>query len=418
MRKKNLCIITIIVSGSLFLPGCQSEQTKNAAPEILAEFAIPDIENGILLPVTFQGEKYQFVLDTGTTHIIFDDSFKDTLGKRFLWPKTMELANGKKIKIELFDNAPVANLGPLKLKCSAFIGVVDLDIIPGYDEMERKFQGLIGMDFLQKYIVQIDFDNNKVTFFRGKKDMDLFAFLKPKENVHPEWGEPIPLKRKLLCKLRYVKGTFAQDISDEFVIDSGLIGPDELKSSLFNKVPYKLTFGSKSEDDQTTAASSSKIDSKMVDKFSVGPFEYENRIFEADRKSTVGLWFLACHKVTFDFPNNVMYLKKGKTFDKPYMLDFSDKKIGLTINLSGKSIWVSKVDPNGPAYKKGIRQNDIISKIQVDDKILTSIDIIEFIKFLPELSQRQDATKIYTLKRGSETFTVSFVKHDSEANKD
>jgi hypothetical protein len=372
MRKINLCIAIIIVSNILFLSGCQNGQTKTVtSPEVLAEFTIPDVENGILLPVTFQGRDYQFLLDTGTTHIIIDDSFKDKLGKRFGWPKTIRLANGKKARGELIG-PPDANLGPLKLKGSPSVCVADLDLMPGCEDMESNFKGLIGIDFLQKYIVQIDFDNNKVAFFKGKKDIDLFSFLKLKENKHPEWGEPIPLKTKLFSRLRYIKGTFAQDISDEFVIDSGLIGPDELKSSLFNKVPYKLLFESKSENAQTTAASSSKIDSKMVDKFSVGPFEYENRIFDADRKSTVGLWFLACHKVTFDFPNNVMYLKKGKSFDKPYMLDFSDNKIGLTINLSGKSIWVSKVDPNGPAYKKGIRRNDIISKIQVDDKILTS----------------------------------------------
>jgi len=52
------------------------------------------------------------------------------------------------------------------------------------------------MEFLVKYIVQIDFDNKKVTFFKSRKDIDLFFFLRPKENKHPEWGEPIPLKKK------------------------------------------------------------------------------------------------------------------------------------------------------------------------------------------------------------------------------
>ena len=38
----------------------------------------------IILPVTFQGTEYPFVLDTAGMENLFDDSFKDKLGKRFL----------------------------------------------------------------------------------------------------------------------------------------------------------------------------------------------------------------------------------------------------------------------------------------------------------------------------------------------
>jgi len=412
MKKNNLYIALITILTLSLLSGCQSFGPKvTSAPEVLAEFDFSNTENGILLPVMFQDENYKFLLDTGTHETILDDSLKSKLRKQLPFPSKVRLSNGKTAKV-VFFHAPDIYLGPFNLKCSPIMGVVDLDSVPGVEQESRQFQGIIGMDFLQKYIVQIDFDQGKVTFFKSKKEFDLFSLFKSKENKHPEWGEPIPLKTKLFSRLRYIKGKLTEDISDEFMIDSGLIGHDELKSSLFDKVPYKLAFESKSENARTNAGLSSNIDSKMIEKFSVGSLEYENRIFETNNKSVLGLWFLACHKVTFDFPNNMLYLKKGKIYNKPYTYNVSIEKIGFVLGLNGEKLWVSKTDPNGLAQRKGIRQNDIIKKIQINEKVLTSFNTVEFLEFISKLPKLQDSIYILTFKRGEEIFTVEFTKQD------
>ncbi len=85
MKKISFCIAFIISLNVLFLSGCQTGQTKvAAAPEVLAEFDFSNKDGYILLPVILDGEKYQFILDTGTTFTIFHNSFKDKLGEKRL----------------------------------------------------------------------------------------------------------------------------------------------------------------------------------------------------------------------------------------------------------------------------------------------------------------------------------------------
>ena len=406
MRKIHLSVALIIVSGSFLFSGCQSVESKAVAPlEVLAEFALSDTESHILLPVTFKGEEYQFILDTGSTNMIFDDSFKDKLGKRFLWPKKATAARGKKIKVELF-RAPHAYLGPLNLKVSRLIGVIDLDLVHGFEE-NRKFQGIIGMEFLKNHIVQIDFDNGKVTFFKGKKDTDIFSFLRPKENEHPEWGEPIPLKTKFFSDLRYIRGKLLDNTSADFMIDSGWGSPGTLQSRLFEKVHSNLTSGTKHGSMSTT---------KLIERFSVGSFEYKNNFFQKSNESILGLSFLSRHLVTFDFPNHKMYLKKGENFNKPPSINISLYQFNLNIRKSGDNIIAFEIDPNGLAYRKGIRQKDILLKI--NDQDVSSFGIVEFLEFLSQLSVPKDGALTFTFKRGDDIIEVSFEKSDIVTEKD
>ena len=420
MRKIHLSVALIIVSGSFLFSGCQSVESKAVAPpEVLAEFEIQDGVHHIILPVTFQGEEYQFVLDTGSTNTIFDDSFKDKLGKRFLWPKKASLAHGKKAKVEYF-HAQDAYLGPLNLKVSPLIGVLDLDLVPGVEE-NRNFQGVIGIDFLRQYIVQIDFDNGKVTFFRGKKDTDIFSFLRPKEeNKHSEWGEPINLKTKLFSGLRYyIKGRLLDNTSADFLIDSGWCSPGTLQSRLFKKVNSNLAVGTilgTIYRSQSTTPVKTNIGYKVIERFSIGSFEYKNNIFQKSNDSRLGLPFLSRHLVTFDFPNHKMYLKKGENFNKPASIGIYLYQFNLKIRKSGDNIIAFEIDPNGLAYRKGIRQKDILLKI--NDQDVSSFSFVEFLEFLSQLSMPKDGALTFTFKRGDDIIEVSFEKSDIVTEKD
>lgn len=415
MRKIHLSVALIIISGSFLFPGCQSVESKAVAPlEVLAEFEIQDGLNQIILPVKFQGEEYQFILDTGSTNTTFDDSFKDKLGKRFLWPKKATASHGKKVEVEFF-RAPHAYLGPLNLKDSFLIGVCNLDQLIAREK--RKIQGIIGMKFLKKHIVQIDFDNGKVTFFKGKKDIDIFFFLRSKENKHPEWGEPIPLKTKLFSGLRYIRGKLLDDTSADFMIDSGWGSPDSLKSSLFEKAHSNLTSGTKHGSMSTTAVKSLNFGKlKVIERFSVGSFEYKNNFFQKSNESILGLSFLSRHLVTFDFPNHKMYLKKGENFNKQPSINISLYQLNLKIRKSSDNIIAFEIDPNGLAYRKGIRQKDILLKVNEQD--VSSLGVVEFLEFLSQLSVPKDGALTFTFKRGDDIIEVSFEKSDIVTEKD
>jgi hypothetical protein len=408
MRKIHLSIALIIISGGLLFSGCQSNQPKAVdAPEVLAEFEIQGGMNFITLPVTFQGKEYPFVLDTGSTTTIFDDSFKDKLGKQFMWPIKRRGPEGKIFKVVWYHGHD-AYVGPLKLEYTDFIRVRDLDQVVAGEK--RDFQGIISMEFLKKYTVQIDFDNKKVTFFRGKKEVDIFS-PQPKKNRHPEWGEPIPLKKKLFCDRWYVKGCILNNMKVDFLIDTGWLSLDSLKSRIFGKIYSQKNTNEKSS---STGFSSYNI-INQVENFSVGSFEYKNHVFRRSTESILGLSFFRRHLVTLDFPNNIMYLKKGDNFyqlQRPAIV-ISLEEIGCEVN--AESFVVTEIDPNGFAYRKGIREKDILTKIIGQD--VSSFNIVELSEFVSQLPVPKNGESTFTFKHGDETITVPYSKRDMDASK-
>ena len=125
----------------------------------------------------------------------------------------------------------------------------------------------------------------------------------------------------------------------------------------------------------------------------------------------LGLPFLSRHLVTFDFPNNMIYLKKGKNFDKGTSVRISLGETGCI--LSSENYLVVNVDANGPAYKKGIREKDIL--IKINDLDVTSLNMVQFME-LPLSVQPENGKLTFTFKRGDGIFTVDFVKQDLEEN--
>ena len=387
-----------------FSAGCatvpESYSPACAKPEVLAEFEIPSDEPAILLPVTFDGEEYLFCLDTGSTTTIFDVSLKNKLGKRILWPKKGKAAGGKSFKVEYFPT-PKAYLGPLNLKGRSIIGVVDLEAVS--PALARKAHGIIGMDFLKKYVVQIDFDKATVSFLKSRRDTGIFSFLQPEKNEHPEWGQPLSIKYEFLSGLPLVKGRIVNDVPVNFMIDTGHVIPQvdgDLKSRIFKKVRSKLELETKEGFNKLA----------VIDKFSIGSFEYRDAIFYESNQSSLGLGFLRRHLVTFDFPNRKMYLKKGKHFDRPADVPISFENLNFKLRRHRNNIFVDSIDPNGLAYKKGIRQNDVLLKVY--DQDISSYGLVELVEFLSQLHKEEDEVITFTVKRGNETKHVSFGKND------
>jgi predicted aspartyl protease len=393
MRKILIEIIIIIILSSLFC-GCQSVPSETTTtPELLAEFEFSGGTKHILLPVEFEREKYQFVLDTGSTDTVFDDSFKDKFGKRFLWPLKVKGPEGKISKVEYFNSPDQdAYIGHLKLNVDNLKKVQNLDFLTG------NIQGIIGMEFLKKYVVQIDYDNKKVKFFRS------ISSFKAQKNKHPDWGEPVPLHTKFLMpNVRFVKGNISDNMHDNFLVDTGWHSPDSLNSKIFDKVYSQNLSKIKSSSNIATNYNSLTI----VGKFSVGSYEYTNNVFRKSDKSVLGRSFLSRHLVTFDFPNNVMYLQKGRNFNKQQEVIFDFFDLGLRCNLREGSLVVTKMDPNGFAYNKGVRENDILIKINELD--VSSFHIEENKDVDLQLSRIKEKGEItFTFKRGEELIEVSF----------
>jgi predicted aspartyl protease len=369
----------------IFAGGCADEPERTSDPpanqKVLAEFIIAKGGDPILLPVTFKEKEYLFLLDTGSSHTVFDTSFKHELGEVKSVKKG--LTSGSPILAEFF-NAPEAPLGPLNLKESGEIACVDLHMLNLV--LGKKVSGMIGMNFLRKYVVQIDFDKGTL------------SFLQPMEEQHPDWGIELAMKYESLGWPQ-ITGPVLDDIEVDFVIDTGANSTGGLDSNIFEQTLSENELKT-CEILFATASGVIRKREMRIKSLTVGSLNYADLIFGEANMSHLGLSFLSRHIVTFDFPNSRMYLKKGKEFKKNDETDMSGLHL---LRISNQTV-VYSVDENSPAQKAGIKANDVILK--VGDKDANTYDILELRRFLMSGDKRNITM---TIKHGDDVKDVSFL---------
>lgn len=384
-KQRSTLIVKRILLFFFLLAYSYANESKNtsygsAEHKTLAEFKITKNGGPILLPVTFNGKEHLFVLDTGSSHTAYDKSLRHELGK----VKRIEnaLTFGSPIKTEVYD-APDAFLGPLNLKNSNEIFCLDLKMLSLIDG--KTISGIIGMNFLKRHIIQIDFDQGTL------------SFLQPVEDQHPDWGIELLLKFDT-PGWPYITGEILESINTNFVIDTGSNSTGALGSDIFEKnISEKKPKTSKT----LFATASGVIQNRecRIDSFSIGSFEYKELIFSEANWSCLGLLFLSRHTVTFDFPGSRIYLKKGKDFKKMDETDMS----GLHLLRIANQTVIYSVDENSPAQKAGIVPKDIILKI--NEKDAGKYDMWE----LRRLLMSEDKKKItMTIKQGENVKDVAF----------
>jgi len=382
--KSSAILMGVLFFVILLTYGCSDEpketSTGPAEHKILAEFKIPKTGDPILLPVKFIDKEYLFLFDAGCSHTVYDTTLRHALGK----VKKIEtaLTLGSPIKTEIFD-APDAFLGPLNLKDSNEVSCLDLkmpSLING-----KAISGIIGMNFLKRHVIQMDFDQGTL------------SFLQPVEGQHPDWGIELLLRYDKLG-WPYVTSNIFDNFNVNFVIDTGSNSTGAFASDIFEKIISKNKLNTS---DSLFATASGVIRKRecRIDNLSIGPFEYKELIFSEANWSHLGLLFLSRHIVTFDFPNSRIYLKKGKQFEKEDETDMS----GLHLLRISGNIVVYSVDEDSPAQKAGISSQDIILK--VNEKDADKYDMWE----LRRLLMSQDKRNItMTIKQGENLKDVTF----------
>ena len=377
--------VALLLSFLVFAGGCADEpretSTSPAEQKVLAKFNIARGGDPILLPVTFKGKEYLFMLDTGSSHTVFDIAFRQELGDVKKTEKG--LTHGNTIAAEVFD-APEALLGPLNLKDSGQVCCLDLKMLSLI--MGRKISGIIGMNFLKRHVIQIDFDQGTL------------SLLQPVEGQYSDWGIELAMRSDSLG-WQYITGDILNITNVDFVIDTGANSTGGLGNDIFEKILSEK----ESKTSEILFATASGVIRKReirIDSLSVGSFEYDKLIFGDANWSHLGLSFLSRHIVTLDFPNNRIYLKKGKDFKK---IDETDMSGLHLLRISDKTV-VYSVDEDSTAQKAGINAGDIILK--VDNNDANTYDILDLRRLLMSKDKRNITM---TIKRGDDVKDTSFL---------
>jgi hypothetical protein len=181
---------------------------------------------------------------------------------------------------------------------------VCLDLEPFRKYSGHNIRGFLGMTFLNDKVVRIDFDNGKLALMRSHPGQQDNSFAISYAEGH------IPMMTVDIGHGRTVS----------FELDTGMHTNDW-------GVVEKTLFAALVECGEATLTGS-KVGSVTIEgeqwqrlatvkQCRLGAFQHGDLAFREGEENRLGLAYLARFRVTFDFPNDRIYLVKGTGFDRP-----------------------------------------------------------------------------------------------------
>jgi hypothetical protein len=294
LKRKPMKIIsvTFVCTCLLLLCSCATTTEPSAiipASELPAEVTInKDAGRGNLLFVTLRlesGEELLFLVDTGASGTLFDKSLEPELGKRL--GTTTGMGWGVKYEVGLYA-APELYLGSTRLITGRNIWTTDFK--PLSSKTGRPIMGVLGMDILKHYCIQLDFEAGKMRF-PDSGHMDTAKL-----------GKVFPLTLSGNCPFIHY-GSLVGGEGTNLLIDAGYRNDGALESGLFRREVLEQRL--RAEGDAVSGRSGRVWFSKCV-----WNGETYTNLLVGEGGNLVGLRFLARHLVTFDFPKRTMYLNQ------------------------------------------------------------------------------------------------------------
>jgi len=252
-----------------------------------------DAGRGGLLIVTLQlenGQKLPFIVDTGAAPTLFDQSLKPILGAP-VGAVDGELG-GVKSTNNINYTSPKLYLGGALLKMTGR-NIVTWDLRPLSNGLGRPVMGILGMDVLEHYCIQLDFAAAEL------------RFLDDQHAASSKWGNTFPIVPLNDGDSRpAVEQNLLGRQGPHSLIDTG----NDLDGWLRPEYLRQWTHG--------VAAGTNGQVVCPAGMFGGEKYPFVSLHISPDEKlylcDAIGLRFLARHLVTLDFPRHTLYLKRTR----------------------------------------------------------------------------------------------------------
>ena len=220
------------------------------------------------------------------------------------------------------------------------------------------FAGILGHDFLMRYVVRIVYDRNEVQLFAPST----FAYAGPGKSLRIwiEEGQSFTLgllyagERTTPAKLKLDTGSLdVLGLNGSFVQQTDLVGSDRP-----NVPAVGAALGG------TTAAYVVRLDSMSLGEFMIPKpiAAYSTDLRRRGDAGTMGVGLLSRFNPTFDYPRHRVILEASERSHQPMRYDAS----GLLVAGAGagyRSVVVLSVDQNSPASAAEVQPGDSIVMI-------------------------------------------------------
>jgi hypothetical protein len=338
-KKSSIFIFLIVFSSTFFLIHFINSGSPKSIEADTFNIQFETDANYIFVPVQINNWEYKFILDTGSGVTVFGPSIKSQL-KTFVKQRTLRDIDGRPFTASIYQSPEQFKLGQFLLK--GFIAFAEDANALDFSSID----GILGVDFLKNFIITVDFGNKIINFTRSEKIQDA--------------NSGIPVDIFLNTNGVPSASSKVNGIDVNFVFDTGLTSYSYLSKEIFKEVSsqknmkiYQITMKSLSNPDLKDVRSA--INANL----SLSSIKYGNLTFLERNSSVLGMNFIRSHrKIIFDFPNKKIYLFPG-TVNTITLPD-----LGITLIQKGKDFSIFSIDPNSNAYKSGLRNDDIMLKIE------------------------------------------------------
>lgn len=312
----------IILFLSIFVNAQNSFEIKDAK-KIVVPFKF--INNLIFIPITVNGVELNFLLDTGVAETLLFS----------LENKEVKLSNVEKIKfsglggdVSIDGLKSENNIGTIGKNCintsmTIFI-IVDQEFNIS-SHVGIPVNGVIGYHLFKDHPISIDYISKKITIYN---DRNLFQ---RKVRKHEEL--PITIEKNKPYIYADIEMT-REKKSSKLLIDLGNSDPIWLFPALIKDFVYNRP----NIEDFLGRGFNGDIYGKRsrIHNFYLGNFKFEKPLtampdefsiqhvhLVEDRKGSLGEEIMRRFMVTFDYPNQKLYLRKNRNFDDPFHFNMS-----------------------------------------------------------------------------------------------
>lgn len=343
---------------------------------------ISDIEGELItVPVDLDGEKYQFILDSGATKHVFDVTLERLLGKPF--PSIdIDAADGQKMEIKRFG-APSASICGLELDQTSTVWSTDLSAIRAATDCE--VMGVLGAPLFRTQVVQLDFERRELRI--------LPATTEPS----PAWGVVVPIVEHRNVTTPMIPIKLSGRREKLVAIDTGYNGAMSLQSSVFSQLVGIGDIEVEEEEEHWTVKG--RVAARTGTLASIGHQYFIHKTIDVSETagySKLGLEYWRRFVVTCDFGKNTIYLAPNKAFQERRI----GQPIGLALQRNAKDVVVEDVEPGSPAERAGVEKGDQLLRVaehEVQKQSLYEISswLYQPSDELPMVVKRSD--KVFTL---------------------
>ncbi len=328
-------------------------------PNVIEVFQVATNGDWLIVPVAIDGREYEFIIDTGATCCVVDT----TLRSRLTPTGKVGRVNGTN-RFEVLGLS-AASVGTSCLPVEA--DVVCVDFSNSRKATGHDVRGILGMNFLQRHVFRIDFDLGTLSILRSG---------------------PTPTGDGL--RLSYgdrgcptIEVQIRDGVATTFGIDTGMIGPGRIDRDEFEALDRDglLSVVGGSTIGVTLFGNETRRNG-LLHQLRVGDFAHEYLRFNQSRKNLLGLDFLSRHVVTFDFPNDRLYLSEGKRFGERARFDAS----GLVLIRDAGDTIVERTCKGSPSREAGIKNGTRL--IEIDGMRVDEMTLFELERLL-ELDGRR-----------------------------